>query len=360
MTAPGALGSRPLRVLVAGSGYVAPFHLRGWQALENVEVVAIAARNRPAARRLASEYGIAAVHDDLAAALSAETPDIVDIITPPEAHAEQVALAAAAGAHIICQKPLAADLAGARAMLETVTAAGVRAMVHENFRFRPWFRVLGERLRAGDIGRPFYLRSDLRLAGTVTTERHPETPWSLARQPFFAGLERFLILESVIHQVDVARCLLGEPDSIYARARRVSPHVQGEDLAILHLGFPEADAVIERSYASKGHPGPPVASETVVVEGDAGSAFVDGQGVVRILRDGPAGRVETFPAIDRTDAYAGSYAATIAHFTGALRDGTPFETDIRDNLRTLAVTLAAYDSIATGLPVDLIPLTTEL
>lgn len=354
------LGSRPLRVLLAGSGHVAPFHIRGWQALGDVEVAAIAARNGPAARQLASEYGIGAVYGDLAGALAAEAPDIVDIITPPEAHAEQIGLAAAAGAHIICQKPLAADLDGARAMLATVTGAGVRAMVHENFRFRPWFRALADRLRAGDIGQPFYLRSDLRLAGTVTTESHPQRPWSLVRQPFFAGLERFLILESMIHQIDVARYLLGEPTSIYARSRRISPHVRGEDLAILHLGFDRVEAVIERSYASKGHAGPPVASETVVVEGDRGTAFVDGDGVLRILQDMPDGRVESVPPVDRHDAYAGSYAAAIAHFVDGLRRGAPFETDFADNLRTLAVTLAAYDSIATGQPVALAPLLAEL
>ena len=215
---------RPLRVVLAGSGYVTPFHIAGWQALPDVQVVAIAARNESVAKERARQFGIA------------------DICTPPEAHGEQIELAARYGAHVICQKPLAVSVSLAQAMLATVEKAGVRAMVHENFRFRPWFRALGQRLDAGDIGQPFYLRSDLRLAGTVTTSFHPEAPWSLTRQPFFAGLDRFLILESMIHQVDVARYFLGEPKTIYARARRISPHVAGEDLAILHLEFETADA----------------------------------------------------------------------------------------------------------------------
>ncbi|MEQ8707752.1 MAG: Gfo/Idh/MocA family oxidoreductase [Rhodospirillales bacterium] len=350
MTGP---GQRPLRVVLAGSGYVTPFHIRGWQALADIEVVAIAARNETVAKQRAREFGIARTYSNLAAALAAEQPDIVDICTPPEAHAEQIGLAARYGAQVICQKPLAASLSEARAMLATVEAAGIRAMVHENFRFRPWFRALGQRLRAGDIGQPFYLRSDLRLAGTVTTSAHPQTAWSLARQPFFAGLDRFLVLESVIHQIDVARYLLGEPQTIYARTRRISSHVAGEDLAILHLGFEAAEAVIERSYASKGYSSPPVTSETVVVEGDEGTAFVDRDGGLRIVRDGPGGSSDNVIALDRADAYAGSYAATIAHFVDGLRSGAPFETDFRDNLRTLAITLAAYDSVETGQPVDL-------
>lgn len=351
---------RPLRVVLAGSGYVTPFHIAGWQALPDVQVVAIAARNESVAKERARQFGIARIYTDLEKTLAAEAPDIVDICTPPEAHGEQIELAARYGAHVICQKPLAVSVSLAQAMLATVEKAGIRAMVHENFRFRPWFRALGQRLDAGDIGQPFYLRSDLRLAGTVTTSLHPEAPWSLTRQPFFAGLDRFLILESMIHQVDVARYFLGEPKTIYARARRISPHVAGEDLAILHLGFETADAVIERSYASKGHPGPPVISETVAVEGDEGTAFVDGEGSLRIVRDGPDGRSEDIPSMNRSDAYASSYGATIAHFVHGLRTGAPFETDFRDNLRTLAITLAAYDSIETGQPVDLQPLLSAL
>ena len=96
------------------------------------------------------------------------------------------------------------------------------------------------------------------------------------------------------------------------------------------------------------------------MEGDEGTAFVDGEGSLRIVRDGPDGRSEDIPSMNRSDAYASSYGATIAHFVHGLRTGAPFETDFRDNLRTLAITLAAYDSIETGQPVDLQPLLSAL
>jgi predicted dehydrogenase len=341
-------GEGRLRVVVSGSGFVTPYHIRGWQALANVEVSAIAARNSEAAAARAGEFGIAGTYPTLEEALDRVRPDVVDVCTPADAHLEEIRLAVSRGVNVLCQKPLATDWTTAREIATLLDDSGVRLMVHENFRFRPWYRVLGKLVREGAIGRPFYLRSDQRMAGTVTTASNPNTPWSLARQPFFASLDRFLILESMIHQVDVARYLLGEPKSIYARALHVSPHVRGEDIAVLHLAFNQAEAVLERSYASKGYSDPPVASETVSIEGEDGAAFVDRDGAIRLVLDGPTGRREERPEFDRTDAYARSYADTISHFVQRLRIGEAFETSLNDNLKTLAATLAAYRSLETG------------
>ena len=344
-------GDRPLRVVVAGSGFVVPYHLAGWQAVAGVTVEAIVARNIEAGSALAQRFGIAEVDADLAGTLDRLQPDILDICTPASVHAEQARLAAGRGIHFMCQKPLADSLAGAAAIVASARTAGIRAMVHENFRFRPWYRRLAALVRDGAVGRPYYLRSDQRMPGTVTTAAHPETPWSLARQPQFATQEPLLILESMIHQVDVARMLLGDPETVYARARRVSPHIRGEDLGFLHLAFPGADAFLERSYAARGHPPPPAVTELVTVEGEAGALFVERNGTVRAVVDTPAGRREWSEATASESAYAASYAAAISHFVDGLRSGARFETDIADNYTTLAATLAAYESIRAGRPV---------
>ena len=120
------------------------------------------------------------------------------------------------------------------------------------------------------------------------------------------------------------------------------------------LGFDAMDVSIERSYASKGHAAPASGGgEEVMVEGTEGTAFLDGSGALRIVRDGPGGRSEAAPEFDRTDAYPRSYAAAIAHFVDGLRTGAPFETSLEDNLRTLTAVFAAYRSIETAAAVDL-------
>jgi len=331
-----------MRVLLIGSGFVSPYHLAGW-AKAGASVVGIVSPDKASAQAQAQAFGIAAVHADAAAALEALKPDVVDICSPVACHVPHVRLAAKAGAHVICQKPLAESLDNALDAARAARDAGVRLMVHENFRFRPWYRAAKAVLAEGRIGRPFYLRSDLRMPGSVPTPRHP-VPWSLQRQPFFRKLARFVVLESMIHQIDVARFLLGEPSSIVAMMQRVSDEIAGEDVASLMLRFPGAQAILERSYATLGADDPPAPSETLRVEGTKGLLTVSREGEVETVVETPEGQRRERLAVDTADAYARSYADTIAHFAEALRHGTAFETGPADNLRTLDATFAAYRS----------------
>jgi predicted dehydrogenase len=335
-----------MRVLLVGSGFVSPFHLAGWKRA-GASVIGIVSTDPATAAEQAAAFDIPSVLSDLDEALATLRPDVVDICSPVALHPAHVAMAARAGADIICQKPLAETLDAALGAARVAREAGVRLMVHENFRFRPWYRVVKAALAEGRIGQPFYLRSDLRFAGTVPTSRNP-VPWSLARQPFFREMPRFVMLESMIHQIDVARFLLGEPEAVVAMTRRVSEQVTGEDLASLMLRFPDAHAVLERSYATLGGEDPPPASEELRVEGTRGLISVSRKGEVEIAVETADGLVRERPAFDATDAYARSYADTIVHFADALRSGTPFETGPADNLRTLDATFAAYRSAERG------------
>jgi D-apiose dehydrogenase len=351
MTAP--VAEAPLRVAVAGAGFVAPHHLAGWRAQSGVDLVGLAAPEAAQRDELAARFGIAETFGDLETLLDRQHPQVLDICTPVDLHADHFAAAAARGIHVLCQKPVAPDLTTALQMRDTARRAGVRLMVHENFRFRPWYREAKRQLASGVLGQVYYVRSDGRFAGTVTSAAHPETPWSIARQPSFTGPGRGLLLESVIHQIDVCRFLFGEAASVYAQARRVSPQVRGEDLVSLSMRFGEVIAVIERSYAARGYPEPPMASETLTVEGERGALFLDRDGRLRIEIDLPGERRTLHPEVDLEDAYPRSYGATIAHFVAALRAGTPFETDIDDNLQTLGAVMAAYRSLDSGEVVQL-------
>lgn len=337
---------KSMRVLLVGSGFVSPFHLAGWKRA-GATVVAIVSTDLETAAERASAFGVPSVLPDLGMALETLRPDVVDICSPVALHGAHIGLAAQAGAHIICQKPLAETLEDALEAARAAREAGVRLMVHENFRFRPWYRVVKTVLEQGRIGRPFYLRSDQRFPGTVPTGRHP-VPWSLARQPFFRTMPRFVMLESMIHQIDVARFLLGEPEAVVALTQRVGDQVIGEDVASLMLRFPAAHAVLERSYATLGAEDPPAASEELRVEGTCGLVSVSRNGDVEIAVETASGLVRERPVFDATDAYARSYADTILHFAEALRSGAPFETGPADNLRTLDATFAAYRSAERG------------
>ena len=88
-------------------------------------------------RAAQAKYGIPKLYKDFEEMLDQEKPDVVDIITPPTTHLPLCQLAAERGIHIICQKPLAPTFAEAKAIVELAEKAGVRFMVHENWRFQP-------------------------------------------------------------------------------------------------------------------------------------------------------------------------------------------------------------------------------
>jgi len=150
-----------LRILLVGSGYAASHHAGGWLAVADyAELVGIASPDEGAARALAQRHGAQGVWPSLEAALSEARFDIVDICAPLAVHGRLVRQAAAAGCHIMCQKPLDISL---EAAIETALAAqqaGVRLMVHENYRFRPWIRSIEAQLRGGAVGRLLVPESD--------------------------------------------------------------------------------------------------------------------------------------------------------------------------------------------------------
>lgn len=130
------------RVGLVGAGWVTAYHLPAWhKQTHRVDLVAIADPSPAAARQRAEAFGIAATYLDAAHMLAAERLDIVDIAAPRDYHAELVAMAAAQSIDILCQKPLATTYDAAQGLVAGLPA-GPRLMVHENWRFRSWYRRL--------------------------------------------------------------------------------------------------------------------------------------------------------------------------------------------------------------------------
>ena len=171
--------------------------------------------------------------------LAAERLDFVDIATTVPSHRPLVELAAAAGAHMICQKPFAASMADARAMVAAAAAAGRVLMVHENFRWQAAIRRARAEMAA--IGRPFWGRVSFRSGFDV-----------YAAQPYLATDARFIIRDLGIHILDVARFLFGEVTALAATTQRVNPAIRGEDVATMLLAHAGgATSVVDCSYASR-------------------------------------------------------------------------------------------------------------
>lgn len=129
-----------LKAVGIGAGYFSRFHYEAWSRIPEVEIAAICDLSEDKAHALMSRFGIPRFYEDWREMIEHERPDFVDIITPPDTHREMCAVAAQRGVHIICQKPLAPSVETAGRIVQAVRAAGVRFMVHENWRWQPWYR----------------------------------------------------------------------------------------------------------------------------------------------------------------------------------------------------------------------------
>jgi predicted dehydrogenase len=324
-----------LRVGMIGAGWVTQYHLPGWQKqAHRARVTAIADPSLDTARAKAAAFGIDNVYQSAEAMLAEEQPDIVDICAPRDAHVEMVRLAAAAGCAIVCQKPLAPTLAEARALVSGLPA-GVRLMVHENWRFRASYRRLKQWLEAGYAGDVRQVRLDLLSSGMIA-DLHGHRP-ALVRQPFMRRLPRMLVSEVLIHHLDTLRFLLGELELVAATLERTNEEIIGEDVASLLLRRSAGGAPVAVTANFAVHGAPALPRDQLSIYGDRSTITLDGH---RLTATGAYEAMEDF---DPDTTYQGAYDRTIAHFLDALQQGTPFETAPADNLKTLELVEAIYE-----------------
>jgi predicted dehydrogenase len=348
------LGAKKLRGAMLGTGSISIHHMRAWQAIPNLEIVALANRTRERAVSLGSEFGIddAHVYPDYQTLLDNEQLDFVDIATAPHIHREQVLAAAAHSVNVLCQKPFATSISEAREMIRACEAAGARCVVNENWRWRRWYRELKQLLTQETIGTPRYARF-FSHTDNVLPRTDGTLPGLLVHQPYAAEMEHLILYEWGIHLVDVLRFLFGSIVRVYANTEHTSPIVRGEDRALVVLEFRNGvTGILDISWGSRTRESERLVRgnlDSLRVEGDTGTIELDPyQNDSFIITS--AARTICRPArgeLSPAEAYQESYFNTQNHFVEALRNGTPAENDARDNLETFAAVMAAYASAAT-------------
>lgn len=145
----------PLRVGIVGAG-IGVRYAEAFQRLDQVQVVAICASTPVRAAPAAARLGIEGVYCDLDQMLAGEQVDIVAIATPNDLHHAQTLAALRAGAHVLCDKPLAMDAGQALELLQEADARGRRHIVPFWWRFLPVVARAHELIAAGDFGQPFF------------------------------------------------------------------------------------------------------------------------------------------------------------------------------------------------------------
>jgi D-apiose dehydrogenase len=335
--------SRKLRGIAIGAGYFSHYQYEAWSRIPEVELLAVVNRNVDRARETAAKFNLpcAAGFHELPGLLDELAPDFVDIITPPETHLDIVKLAAARGIAVICQKPLAPTWDEAVAVVEIAKQAGIRFLVHENWRWQPWYREMKRQLDADTLGRLFSISVRMRMGDGWPADAY------LARQPFFRTYPRLLIYETGVHFLDAFRFLGGEIASVYARLQKRNPAIAGEDAGQIVCGFANgATAILDASrYNETDAPDPRYTFGTVRLDGSKGHLELDTDGTLTLkLLGHPSRKIEY---THERRGFAGDCVYALQrHFVDCMLSGREFESTGDDYLKTVALVEACYRSAA--------------
>jgi len=265
-----------VKVGIIGTGFGLSAQLPGFRACEGVEVVALCGSNHERTKALAQKHGIAHAFTDYHAMLQLDTLDLVSIVTPVSLHYPMTLAAFQAGKHVLCEKPMAMDLAEATSMLAAAETASRIHMIDHELRFNPTRVRLKELLEAGYIGEIYHATITTSSNFRADPDARPWDWWSDATQGGGS------LGATASHQIDLLQWWIGQISQVsaeidtFVKQRRLpdSTHyvtVTSDDYCSLLLRFENGQrgSIVITSVAR--HP----AGTRVEIHGEHGSLILD-------------------------------------------------------------------------------------
>jgi predicted dehydrogenase len=327
----------PVKIAIAGGGYGAKVPLPVLTELDEFEPVAVWSRRPERARELADEYGVQLATADIDELLDHPGLEAVHIATPVSTHAEIAIAAAHRGLHVLCEKPLASDLAEARSVAAAIGAAGVVGVVNYGRRFQQARARLLERV-AEVAGAPRMVSISLVFDDHAEPGSRPFT-WVQDAQLGGGRLQGY-----GVHDLDLLLAAFGEVESIAAATEvgvgeRQAPDgtprtVTAEDayviLARLRGGGLAQISLTATARHKRG--------DVIEVHGAEGTVRLDADKRLHWGRAGEELQTEGPLAASSKDAYA----QVARNFFAAIRDGAAPDPSLDEALRVQALLDAVH------------------
>jgi predicted dehydrogenase len=325
-----------LKFGLLGAGFAGRVHAAALAQIGGVQLVAIADANAQAASDLATVHH-ARVYEDIQDLIDDPDVEVVDVCLPTFLHEQCVTLAAAAGNHILCEKPLALSRAEADRMAEAVRSAGVHFMVAQVLRFWPEYTVIKGLLDNQVLGQPL-------IAYAARLEEPRQADW--LSDPALSG---GAALDLHVHDLDFLYSLFGLPQAVYAIGQQSKTGAW--DHLFTSLDFGNVKGVAEASYMMpKRHP-LSVEFRLVCTEGSVeyrsrsvGGDEIREQTLSELIMYRPNQPPEY---LDKPDA--NGYLAEIEYFVNALnQDSVPPIATMAEALDVLDIAMAVQESLTSG------------
>lgn len=350
-----------LRVGIVGCGRIAGNHARALQNSPGVEVVGCCDADLTRARVFAAEFGIAHAVSSVTELFGLGL-DACTVCTPHPVHEQIVVAAADAGIHVLCEKPIAGDVAAADRMIDAADRAGITFGVLFQRRFWPAARRIKAAIDDGRIGQP--------VLGQVSVLLHRPSsyysadPWRGRWDTDGGGV----LMTQAVHQIDMLQWFMGEPVRVAGviGTRFHGDHIETEDAASAVVTFASGGSATITATTGVNHN----LGNRVTVIGATGAVasvleFPEGREGVNELWTIPGElefrspyNTDTHANLDVGDINTGLtdfHTLQVQDFADAVRTGRKPAVTGRDARTSLAVVEAVYESARTGRPVDLAP-----
>lgn len=207
----------PVRVGVIGTGFAATLHLTALRSLPETQLVAVCSRRADRALAAALDHGVPTHTTDFRELIQDPEVEAVIVATPPHLHHAMVLAALEAGKHVLCEKPLARNLAEARDLVRIVERVGVVAMVNHQLRFLPLRARIKQLIDSDFLGEPH--------AATVVAHRSSlndpyDRPFGWLMEQEKAG---GILGATGPHHIDALRWWFGEVKSVAGATATMVP-----------------------------------------------------------------------------------------------------------------------------------------
>ena len=331
-----------MKVGIVGVGSMGATHAAGWSETP-AEIVGFIAETQSEAGAISEKY-----ETNTYRSLEDMLPDVdvVDICSPTHLHYEMALKAAAAGKHIICEKPLARTTRQAREMVTACRKAGVQLLVAHVVRFFPEYALAQAAVAQGQIGKP----------GVVRLHRGSYRPKKPAGNWFLDEVKSGgILMDLMIHDYDYARWIAGDVETVSARRVTQLHPMAPVDYGLVILGH--RSGALSHIAGAWAYP-PPTFRTHIEIAGDRGLIEFDSDGTTPIqnliLKTGGADAPDV--ALPSSPVSESPYTAQLKEFYRALAEGAEPRIHASDGLAAVQIAEAALESAHTGQPVTLEPL----
>lgn len=320
-------------------GRMGAAHARAFVSNPHTELRAVCELDLELGAKLAAETGAAFVTEDYREILQRDDVQLVVVATPDPVHAEQVIAALEAGKDVLCEKPMAMNVAQCEAMIAAADRTGRKLMVGQVCRFTPGFTLAKRLVDDGRIGELYFVESEYAHSyanspGVGGWRIDPERK----REPFLGG---------GCHAVDLLRWIAGEMETCYALANhKCLPEWPVDDCTVaLYQLRSGANAKVLCSIGCRR----PYTMRSVFW-GTRGTIICDNTGPTLQLATDEYPESREFMSLP-VNINNHNVTAEVGKFVEAVRGAAPLECDGREGARTVAACLAAVESAASGTPV---------